>query len=212
MKKTILFDLDGTLINSTISILKGFHAAFAAMNLNSPKDEEIVSLIGNPLDIMFARLGANESQIKDLIKAYKASYSNTFLDDIKLLPNVKESIELAYEFANLGVVTTKTTLFSKQALEHFDMLKYFKVVIGRDEVINPKPDAEPILLALKRLNLSKENAFMVGDTPIDIGAALNAKIIPVGVSSGYASEDELKAKCDNVFKDTFAAVKFIKEF
>ena len=74
MKKTILFDLDGTLIDSTPAILDGFGAAFRAHGEPAPKPEAVKALVGHPLDVMFAGLGAPMKLVPDYIAAYKARW------------------------------------------------------------------------------------------------------------------------------------------
>ena len=116
------------------------------------------------------------------------------MQETKLLPNVIESLIMASGFAHLGVVTTKTALYSKHILQHFDILKFFSVVIGSEDVQHPKPSAEPILKALCSLPVApKEQVFMIGDTIYDLEAAQNAQINGVWVRSGYGVGLESKA-------------------
>ena len=144
MKKTILFDLDGTLIDSTPAILDGFGAAFLAHGELAPKSEAVKALVGHPLDFMFAGLGAPTHLVPDYIAAYKARYEQIFLEQTSLLDGAAGALALASEVADVGVVTTKTSKFSVILLEHLGVMKFIKTVIGRDDVINPKPDPEPI--------------------------------------------------------------------
>ena len=79
MIKAFLFDLDGTLIDSTGPIVQGFCDASQALGLPCPNRELILELIGYPLDFMFARLGVSDDQIPVIIKAYKESYAKSYL-------------------------------------------------------------------------------------------------------------------------------------
>ncbi|WP_291950612.1 HAD family hydrolase [Campylobacter sp.] len=209
-KKTILFDLDGTLIDSTSAILEGFDAAFKAFN-QSPKDHTIVkSLIGFPLDVAFEKLGVKKEHTQEYIDVYREIYRKIYMEQTFLLPQAKESIQEANLFANLAVVTTKSSKFSKPLLDHLGIGKYFEVIIGRDDVICPKPDAEPILLALKKLQKTQSNSFMIGDTHLDILAAQNANISPIAVSSGYESKESLKRFNIPLFDNIFEAILYLK--
>jgi len=149
---TLLFDLDGTLIDSTPAILDGFHYAFAHLGAAEPSAEATKRLIGYPLEVMFERLGVTRD-VQNFVLAYKQRYAQTFLDQTVLLSGAFEAVRAASKFANLGVVTTKTSKFSKILLQHLGIAKFFGTIVGREDVQNPKPSAEPILKALENLGI-----------------------------------------------------------
>ncbi len=208
-QKTILFDLDGTLINGTSAILEAFKVALQGTPTHFDA-ERIKAMIGFPLDVMFANLGFAGDEIQRRIEAYKAHYLQIYLTQTTLLPRVKEALQLAHDFATLAVVTTKGTASSKAILQNLGVLHLFGAVVGRDEVSEPKPSSEPILKALQLLGKDKTNAFMVGDTHLDIKAAQNAGISCVAVSCGYESADSLKTHKAIVKANAYEAVEFIK--
>jgi len=206
---TILFDLDGTLIDSTEAILESFAEAFKQMGMKQPDDEAIKKLIGYPLDVMFVELGVPEVQKWDYVDAYKRHYRKISKEKTVLLPYAREAIELAYRHARLGIVTTKTALYSREMLEHMGVMRYFDTLVGREDVTHPKPHPEPIETALARMGCGKEKCWMIGDTPMDIEAAQRAGIACAALSCGYASIDELSAYGVKIFPDAHKAVKFI---
>lgn len=208
MKKTLLFDLDGTLIDGTSAILDAFKVALDdTLRFDSKK---IQAMIGYPLEVMFANLGFNEEEIKLRIEKYRQCYEKIYLAQTTLLPSVKEALLLASSFADLAVVTTKSSLFSKNTLHHLGVLHFFRTVVGKDDVREAKPSAEPILKALKLINKGKENAFMVGDTSLDIKAALNAGISCVALSCGYEELQSLQKHNVVIKASAFEAVEYIK--
>ena len=208
---TILFDLDGTLIDSTEAILESFHRAFAAVRDDVPEDAAITALIGHPLDVMFAELGVAESCVWDYVARYKEHYRAISKQKTVMLPHAVEAIEHAARFATLGVVTTKTARYSKELLTHFGVMHRFAALIGREDVTHPKPHPEPIEKAIAAIGGDRSTYWMIGDTTMDIEAANAAKIASIAVCCGYASKEELSGVCDIVVDDAKAAVAYLAD-
>lgn len=210
--KIILFDLDGTLIDSTEAILESFAKAYEKCGGDVPSDESIKNLVGLPLKIMFVKLGVNEKNKMDYVEAYKEHYRTIHTQKTVLLPQVKEAIEKAHTFARLGVVTTKTGKYSRELLEYFDLMHYFEVLIGAEDVQNLKPHAEPILKALDTIgDYDKKKAYMIGDTISDILSAKEANITSIAVLCGYGEDTQLHQNANFVTKNTYDAVKLIEK-
>ena len=206
---TILFDLDGTLIDSTEAILESFHNSFDLFKMAHPSDEEIKLLIGHPLDVMYAALGVEEKKVWDMVDLYKEHYRKISTQKTELLPFAKEAIELASKNAKIAIVTTKTARYSKILMEHFELMHYFEILIGREDVQNPKPHPEPINKAIDFLKVKKEDCWMVGDTRMDLIAAKNAGIKSVAVLSEYEPLEELKKYTDIIKTNALEAVETI---
>ena len=206
----ILFDLDGTLIDSTEAILESFHNSFNVHNHPHPSDEDIKALIGHPLDVMYAELGIDETLVWDFVATYKEHYREISTQKTELLEFASQAVLLANEFATIGIVTTKTGRYSKVLMEHFNLMQYFKVLIGREDVEKPKPDAEPILKALNILEDKNQEIWMIGDTKLDLISAKNAKVNSIGVLSGYDTKETLQKYTDFIFENTYEAIKFLK--
>jgi len=209
-KVIILFDLDGTLIESTDAIVSTFHHSFKMHNVPLVEDEKIKQLIGYPLEIMYAELGIAKNNILDFVATYKEEYRKISTQKTELLPNALEAIELASTFAELGIVTTKTGKYSKVLMEHFNLMKYFKVLVGREDVDKPKPDAEPIIKALESFNFKGKNVYMIGDTKLDLLCAKNAKVNSIAVLCGYGKKEELQKFTKIIVDDTLQAVNYLK--
>jgi len=216
-KCVILFDLDGTLIDSTDAILKCFDDSFKHFGLETPADEKIKALIGHPLDYMYAHLGIEKEKVWDFVDVYKMHYRERSKPMTYFLPEAVEAIKEAATFARLGIVTTKTGSYSRILLEHMGVMDYFEVLIGREDVTHPKPHPEPILKALHQMGVKQENEkfsnniWMIGDTCLDIVSAKDAGIESIGVRCGYGSDEEL-ARCGKKLQNnTLMAVKHIKK-
>lgn len=208
MKKNILFDLDGTLIDSTEAILKSFDESFKYFKLKKVEHDFLKALIGYSLEDIFLKSAVDTKIIKDIVRLYKKEYKKIFLQSTTLLPGAKEAIKEAASFADICVVTTKGRENSQLILEKLKVLKYFKFVIGREDVSKPKPDPEGIELALFKLKANKNSSFMIGDTALDIKAAKSAGIHPIGLSCGY--DLDIHKQEVNIFFDANKAVFYIK--
>lgn len=209
--KTILFDLDGTLIDSTEAILESFGVAYETFGRSVPDDDAIKKLIGHPLDLMFAMLGVAHFEVDSYVDAYKEHYRIISRKKTFLLPLGLEAIKEASRIATLGVVTTKTARYSEELLEHMGVMHYFKVLIGRESVKYPKPHPEPILKALTHLKADPTQTWMIGDTPMDIICAKEAGVESIGVLCGYSTKEELMKHTSCIVNDAFDAVKIISK-
>ncbi len=209
-KTTILFDLDGTLIDSTEAILLCFYDSFEYFNFPKPPEDKIKSLIGHPLDFMYLHLGVEKNRVWDFVEVYKGYYRKRSKSMTKFLPNAAIAIEEASKFARLAIVTTKTGKYSKMLLDHMGVMRRFDVLIGREDVTHPKPHPQPILKALHLMNIiADKNVWMVGDTCMDMISAKDAGINAVGVLCGYGDRNELK-RCSNFLQnDALSAIKLI---
>ncbi len=206
----ILFDLDGTLIDSTEAILESFHNSFTIHNFPAQEDEKIESLIGYPLDEMYRALGVDEDVVWDFVATYKEHYRKISTQKTELLENAREAIIEASKFATLAIVTTKTGRYSKVLMEYFELMHYFEVLVGREDVEHPKPHKEPIITALTRLNKDDNDIWMIGDTKMDLISATNAGVNSIGVLSGYGTKESLEPYTDIIVKDSLSAVKYLK--
>ncbi len=211
MKPVILFDLDGTVIDSTEAILDGFRVAFESFGEDVPSDEAIKNEVGHTLENMFLTLGVEKSMVDAHVHAYKMHYRVISCEKTVLLEGAREAVVEASKFATLGVVTTKTGEYSRVLLEYMGLMDYFSVLIGREDVENPKPHAEPILKALERLEHQKSNTWMIGDTCMDMDSAKNANVNAIAVTSGYATRSILEGCSSFIYKNALEAIEYIKK-
>ncbi|MCG3680856.1 HAD family hydrolase [Aliarcobacter butzleri] len=212
MNKIILFDLDGTLIDSTDAIVSTFRFAFKEQGFDfRGSDKNIKDLIGYPLDIMFERLGVSKQKVWDYVDSYKNRYRVISVEQTTLLENAFEAVQLASKIARVSVVTTKTRMYTIPILDNFNITQYFEIITGRENVENPKPHPEPILKTLAQMNYdkNKDEVYMIGDTKLDLICANEAKVSAIGVLCGYSDEEELLKYTNIVKKDALEAIKYI---
>jgi pyrophosphatase PpaX len=166
---TYLFDLDGTLLDSTELLLAGYkHTARTHLGRETP-DEEWLEHFGKPLRDQMALF--DESQADEMVRTYRVFYNEHHDDLIRIYTGIPDILRELHERGHkLGVVTSKLTKFSHRALEWFDIDAYLDVVVGEDMVKAHKPDPAGVILALERLGSVPEDAWMIGDSPYDIQA------------------------------------------
>lgn len=210
----ILFDLDGTLIDSTDAIISSFYNSFEELNFDfKGTTEDIKDLIGYPLDVMYVNLGVADELKWDFVDAYKNKYRQISKAQTYLLENAIEAVTLAAKIARVSVVTTKTRMYTMPLLENLNIAQHFEVVTGRENVQNPKPHPEPINITLEQMDYDKDKhkVWMIGDTKLDLIAANDAKVNSVGVLCGYGKKEELSLYTKYIQNNALEAVKFINK-
>ena len=212
--KIILFDLDGTLIESTDAIISTFLHTFKELDFDFKYSiDDIKSLIGYPLDIMYKELGVEDEKVWEFVNSYKNRYRVISKEQTTLLENALEAVQLASQIGRVSVVTTKTRMYTMPLLEHFGIAHFFEIVTGRENVENPKPHPEPILITLEQMNYDKDlhDVWMIGDTKLDLIAANAASVNSIGVLCGYGEIQELEKYTRFIEKDALAAINFLKD-
>lgn len=178
---TILFDLDGTLLNTRELIDRSFVHTFEHFRPNYIlTDEELDSFFGPSLRQTFSKYSQDQSEIEEMVKYYREFNVSNHDEVVKVFPNAKEVLKKLHKKGyKLGVVSSKKTDLVEHGLFQFKLLEYISVVIGEEDVTNPKPDPEGINNAMKQLKSKK--AMYIGDGLGDIAAGKNAGIDTVGV-------------------------------
>lgn len=178
--RTVLFDLDGTLIDTNELIITSFMYTFEKYGLNFTR-EETKKFNGPPLNDTFYKLDPNRAE--EMIATYRKHNIEHHDQYVKPFPNVVETVSTLHEAGyKLGVVTTKLQPTVNMGLELTGLDKYFETVIALNDVENPKPHPEPIHVAMEELGAEKESTIMVGDNYHDIVAGHNAGVYTAGVS------------------------------
>lgn len=190
MIKTILFDFDGTLIDTNELIYHSFDYTFKKFGYSFTK-EEILQFNGPPLRETFSQL--NPDLAEEMIRTYRTHNAQHHEAYVKLFPNVKETLEVLREKGfELGVVTAKMREGVKQGMEITGIESYFDTIVTIDDVENPKPHPEPVIKALNKLNAEADTAIMIGDNYHDIIAGNKAGTKTAGVSWSLRGKEYLK--------------------
>jgi pyrophosphatase PpaX len=183
----VLFDLDGTLIDSGPMILASFrHATRSVLGREIPDRELVASAGGSKLEDQMSAFDAG--RVDELVKAYRA-HNTPLHEQLECCAGMEGALaELKTQGRTLGVVTAKRRMTVELAFRRLGIERWFDVVVTCDDTAAHKPDPEPILLALERLGAWPEEAAYVGDSPFDVGAARAAGVFAVAVSWGGMHE------------------------
>ncbi|HTF90554.1 MAG TPA: HAD-IA family hydrolase [Planctomycetota bacterium] len=169
MSDVVLFDLDGTLNDSIELIERSYRHVLSAHGSRAFDRDEWLGGLGRPLKWQFEQWTADPLEVQRMIATYRA-HNNLHHDAmVKPYPGAVEAVrDLKARGVLVGVVTSKMKAGALRGLACAGFDDLFEVVIGCDDVREPKPAPEPALLALERLGASASRAFMVGDSPHDI--------------------------------------------
>ena len=201
--RIVLFDLDGTLIDSGPIILASMqHSVRTVLGREIPPEELGLTIGGQGIVAQMQAIDADRAD--DLVEAYKEHNDGlhetleAFDDLLEILPR------LTAEGRRLGIVTAKRHRTVALALERFPALKdQFEVVVAHEDTDRHKPDPDPVLLAIERLDGKPAQAVYVGDSPFDIGAAKAAGVYAVAVGWGGIHPDaRLLAEAPDAFVRT----------
>ncbi|WP_026575946.1 pyrophosphatase PpaX [Bacillus sp. UNC438CL73TsuS30] len=187
---TLLFDLDGTLIDTNELIIATYLHTLEKYYPNKYKREDVLPFMGPTLHEAFSTV--DPDRVEEMILEYRTYNLANHDLLVKEFPNVLETIGTLKEKGyKLGVVTTKRHDTSLKGLRLMKLEEYFDVVVAMDHVIKVKPDPEPILKALEQLNSQPEETIMVGDNFHDILAGKNAGTKTAGVAWTIKGRDYL---------------------
>ncbi|WP_194189979.1 pyrophosphatase PpaX [Clostridium chrysemydis] len=193
MIKAVLFDLDGTLLDTNELIYKSFDYVFKNnLNLNLSKDE-ITSNYGQPLHYTFSKYTEDELIVEKLIKDYR-EYNFSIHDDMcNIFDGVEEVLKtLKDKKIKIGVVTSKREDLAKRGMKISGILKYMDCIVTPEKTDKHKPEPEPVLYACKKLSVEPSEAIMVGDSHFDLMAGKSAGSLTCAVSYTMLELDRLK--------------------
>ena|SRR5689334_14980263 len=200
----VLFDLDGTLIDSIELLLSSARHTFEGWH-RAPTEAEWIRGIGTPLVEQLRAYCANEDEVAHLVGRYRR-YQHEHHDRLtRCYDGVPDIVaDLANRGHPLAVVTSKATPIANQSLSFVGLDRYFPVIVGFDDTTRHKPDPEPVRVALARLGVSADRAAFVGDSPHDVHAGNAAGVLTVAALWGPFDRETLAAARPNHFIECLA--------
>ncbi len=190
-KKTILFDLDGTLTDSGEGIINCALLALEHFGLPLPDRETMRVFVGPPLHETFVKFGVPADKADEAVKIYRSRYIPTGMFENSPYPGVAELLKtLKANGHRLLIATSKPEWMAVDILKHFDLAKYFDCICGAS-MDTSRSSKEDVIAYLLAQNSSAENMIMVGDTHYDVIGSKMHNIPCIGVSWGYGSVEDM---------------------
>lgn len=209
MKEAVLFDIDGTILDSHDFVFGAVRFALSKYGYPDPEAKFLKKAQGRPLSKFYEILLPLEQSGK-FVEAHKEFQKANF-HLVKSFPNVERTLqELRKSGFVMGAVSNRLRESLLISLQLAELLQYFDVVLGADDVVNPKPHQDHLLFALNKLQVTPQNSYMVGDTDHDILAGKNAGIKTVGVTYGWLGRKIAKYNPDYVINDIEELLQIIK--
>ncbi|GAA0070631.1 pyrophosphatase PpaX [Clostridium sardiniense] len=182
MIKAVLFDLDGTLLNTNELIYKSFKHTFKEGLGLTPSKSEITSHYGQPLPYTFKMYTENEDKIQSLINRYR-KYNEEFHDNMCFTFKGVDTLleELKNRGIKMGVVTSKRGEMARRGMEIANITKYMDIIVTPECTEKHKPSGEPAIYACNHLGVKPEETIMVGDSHFDLLCGIEAGCKTCGV-------------------------------
>lgn len=188
----IVFDLDGTLIDSYGPITDSLNHARREFGMPDLLREDVRRRVGRGLEALIAELVAPQ-QVEDGVRLFRERYAEVYADGTRILPGVHETLQSLHEAGyRMGVASNKPARFSRPILERLGLGQCVSCVMGPDVVASTKPEPTMILRCLELLDVHPEEAVYVGDMVLDVESAARAGVRVVLVAGGSSTREELE--------------------
>ena len=191
MKRTILFDLDGTLTDSGEGIMNCAKLALNTFGVPIPGEELMRSIVGPPLDHSLIRLGIPEKDVAEAIRVFRARYSSVGKYENTPYPGIRALLSTLQDQGHLlCVATSKPEVMALDIMDHFDLARYFTHICGAS-LDSSRSSKEAVITYLMEQCGRDQNKVMVGDTEYDVLGAKAHGIPTIGVTWGYGKEQAM---------------------
>jgi phosphoglycolate phosphatase len=191
--RAVLFDIDGTLLDTRDAWVAAFDAGLAAIHKSSIPGSEAARWIGTPIEVIYAeRSGLAEDELAAAVRAFQRVEADSVREGMRPYPRIREALAELGAW-KLAAVTNKRQDTAVEALRVAGLLPLFALVLGGDSVPRKKPAPDPVLRAAMMLGVAPGECVVVGDTENDVSAGKAAGARTIGVTWGYGTRARLEA-------------------
>jgi phosphoglycolate phosphatase len=203
--RAVLFDLDGTLVDSYSALAEAVNHARRSEGLDELSSLRIRDFVGDGVERLLQRAFERTEVSRDIVEAFESRYDEVCCAESKVLEDVAVTLnELGQLGVEMAVCTNKPTVFSKKILDFLDLSRHFRAIVGPDLAGARKPDAKHLAVTLESVQCGLGEALFVGDMPIDVRAARNCGMDVAVVPTGSSTREELTASQPDHFLERFA--------
>jgi len=203
--RAVLFDLDGTLVDSYTALAEAVNYARRRHGLHELSGARIRDFVGDGLDKLLQRAFESNHVPQSVRVAFESRYDEICCEESKVLADVEATLdELSKRDVAMAVCTNKPTSFSRKILEFLGLARHFRAIVGPDLAGARKPDAQHLLCTLESTGAETTEALFVGDMPIDVHAARNSGIDVAVVATGSSSSEQLHAARPDHYLERFS--------
>jgi phosphoglycolate phosphatase len=196
--RALLFDLDGTLIDSKLDLVHSVNATLRHLHRPELPEETISSYVGNGAPVLVAKsLGQdiNPDEFDRALKFFLAHYEEHKMDNTCAYPGVPEALE-QFSAMPMAVLTNKPVRISVRILEALGLAKYFRAIYGGNSFATKKPDPLGAHTILREFAAQPSEAVLVGDSEVDVQTARNAGMLAAIVNYGFGTHDRAAHPAD----------------
>jgi len=196
--RALIFDLDGTIIDSQRDLIRSVHAMLEEMGREQLHEDTISGYIGHGAPQLVARAlggGATEGECQRALKFFLGYYEDHKMDSTCAYPGVPETLEHLAAFP-MAILTNKPVRVSMRILEELGLAKYFRVVYGGNSFETKKPDPLGARTILREFGAAPAETILIGDSEVDMQTARNAGTLAAAVNYGFGMHDRAAHPAD----------------
>jgi phosphoglycolate phosphatase len=203
--RAVLFDLDGTLVDSYTALTEAVNHARRTHGLHELSSARIRELVGEGVERLLQRAFERTELSPSIVQAFESRYDDICCAESRILEEVEVTLAALAELGvEMAVCTNKPTVFSRKILDFLGLSHYFRAIVGPDIAGARKPEARHLAVTLESVACSREEALFVGDMPLDVRAARNSGMDVAVVATGSSTREQLTASDPDHFLERFS--------